>query len=493
MPSSTCTRPYQQHADAPPAAPRPALPERSRPDSLTVVDGRLYLDDLDLVVTAEKLGSPLYIYSAAQIEANVRSLRSGFSHSSHITRIFYAAKACGSPAVLRLMRRLGVDIEVNSGGELQAALDAGFSPRQILFNGVAKTDDELRLAAGLDIAAVVIDSLWELQRLAHIAAELHRRVGVSLRLDVGVAPKTHPGLVTSGDAKAGIAMADAFAAFSQAAAEPSLKLLGVHFHVGSQVTSTEPHRLAVRTALDFLDRAEEACGVRVRHIDIGGGFAIPYTDMPLNGSHPWFRSSLTPADYADAVFAELRGRRDDVQLFIEPGRYLVGNAAVLLSRVVSRKSKLQVSAGGNGASPSGADHEGSAADQRRSSAEHELRAEDGTGLEEPTYTHWLFVDAGFNTLLNAVCYDWYYHSIAADRATEPHGAEFRLAGPLCDGGDVHPGEPGRRGRLLPADATVGDPIAFLNTGAYTWDTRSAYNGRFPARGFLLLDDCLIPM
>ncbi|MBM3146341.1 MAG: alanine racemase [Actinobacteria bacterium] len=437
---------------------------------MTVADGRLHLDDLDLVVTAEKLGSPLYIYSAAQIEANVQRLRAGFSRSSHITRIFYAAKACGSPAILRLMRRLGVDIEVNSGGELQAALDAGFSPRQILFNGVAKTDDELRLAAELDIAAVVIDSLWELQRLAHIAGELHRRVGVSLRLDVGVAPKTHPGLVTSGDAKAGIAMADAFAAFSQAAAEPSLKLLGVHFHVGSQVTSTEPHRLAVRAALDFLDRAEEACGVRVRHIDIGGGFAIPYTDAPPNGSHPWFRSSLTPADYADAVFAELRGRRDDVEVFIEPGRYLVGNAAVLLSRVVSRKSKLQASA-----------------------PDHEMGADGGAGPEAPTHTHWLFVDAGFNTLLNAVCYDWYYHSIAADRAAEPHSAEFRLAGPLCDGGDVHPGEPGSRGRLLPAGATVGDPIAFLNTGAYTWDTRSTYNGRFPARGFLLLDECLVPM
>jgi diaminopimelate decarboxylase len=393
MPSSTCVLPYQHHADAPSTAPRPALPLHARPDVLTVENGRLHMDGLDLVVTAEKLGSPLYIYSATQIEANVRRLRAGFSRGSHITRIFYAAKACGSPTVLRLMRRLGVDIEVNSGGELQAALDAGFSPRQILFNGVAKTDDELRLAAELDIAAVVIDSLWELQRLAHIAAELHRRVGVSLRLDVGVAPKTHPGLVTSGDAKAGISMADAFAAFSQAAAEPSLKLLGVHFHVGSQVTSTEPHRLAVRAALDFLDRAEEACGVRVRHIDIGGGFAIPYADTPLNGSHRWFRSSLTPADYADAVFAELRGRRDDVEVFIEPGRYLVGNVAVLLSRVVSRKSKLQVSASGDGENGAGTDRGGSGADRGYTSADHEgsaadhtMRVDDGAGPDEPTYT-----------------------------------------------------------------------------------------------------------
>lgn len=493
MPSSTCVLPYQHHTEAPSAAPAPALPQHARPDVLTIENGRLHMDGLDLVVTAEKLGSPLYVYSATQIEANVRRLRASFSRGSHITRIFYAAKACGSPTVLRLMRRLGVDIEVNSGGELQAALDAGFSPRQILFNGVAKTDDELRLAAELDIAAVVVDSLWELQRLAHIAAAAHRRVGVSLRLDVGVAPKTHPGLVTGGDAKAGIAMADAFAAFSQAAAEPSLRLLGVHFHVGSQVTSIEPHRLAVRAALDFLDRAEEACGVRVRHIDIGGGFAIPYTDKPLNGSHPWFRNSLTPADYADAVFAELRGRRDDVQVFIEPGRYLVGNAAVLLSRVVSRKSKLQVSAKGYGGNGSQANHESSAADHGGTSAQHERGVDGGAGLEEPTYTHWLFVDAGFNTLLSAVCYDWYYQCLVADRAAAPHGADFRLAGPLCDGGDVHPGDPGSSSRLLPGESTVGDLVAFLNVGAYTWDTRSAYNGRFPAGGFLLLEGCLVAM
>lgn len=456
MPSAPCTRPYREQTDSLDAAPRPALPLRARPDSLIVEDGRLLLDDLDLVTTAQTLKTPVYVYSAAQIETNVRRLRAAFSRRSQITRMFFAAKACGSPAILRLMFRLGLDIEVNSGGELQAALAAGFSPRQILFNGVAKTDDELRTAVELDIAAVVVDSLWELQRLAAIAAELHRRPSVSLRLDVGVAPKTHPGLVTSGDAKAGISMADAFAAFELAATAPSLRLIGIHFHIGSQVTSAQPHRQALRAALDFLDHAEAACGVRVQHIDIGGGFAIPYTDRPLNGSHPWFRSELTAADYADAVFAELAGRRDDVQLFIEPGRSLVGNAAVLLSSIVSRKSKLQLTS-------------------------------------EATYTHWLFVDAGFNTLLGAVAYDWYYQGLVANRTSEPHAAEFRLAGPLCDGGDLHPGDPGSRFRQLPAGTTVGDVVAFLNTGAYTWDTRSAYNGRFPANGFLLWDGGLLPM
>jgi diaminopimelate decarboxylase len=373
--------------------------------------------------------------------------------------MFFAARACGSPAVLRLMYRLGVDVEVSSGGELQAALAAGFSPRQILFNGVAKTDTELRAVVELDIAAIIIDSLWELQRVAAIATEQRRRVAVSLRLDVGVAPHTHPGLVTSGNAKAGIAMADAFAAFEQAASAPGLRLVGIHFHVGSQVTSTEPHRLALRAALDFLDHAETACGVRVRHIDIGGGFAVPYTDAS-NGSHPWFRCEVTPADYADVIFAELAGRRDDVQVFIEPGRSLVGNAAVLLSTIVSRKSKLQTGA---------------------------------IAADDPRRTQWLFVDAGFNTLLNAVAYDWYYQSVVANRLDDPHTAEFRLAGPLCDGGDLHPGDPGSRSRLLPAGTTVGDVVVFLNTGAYTWDTRSPCNGRFPAGGFLVWDGCLLPL
>jgi diaminopimelate decarboxylase len=473
---------------------------RARPDSLAVEDGRLLLDDLDLVSAAETLKTPLYIFSAAQIEANVRRLRAAFSRSPHITRIFFAAKACGSPAVLRLMFRLGVDIEVNSGGELQAALAAGFSPRQILFNGVAKTDEELRTAAELDIAAVVVDSLWELQRLSAISAELHRRTSISLRLDVGVAPKTHPGLVTSGDAKAGISMGEAFTAFEQAVNAPSLKLIGIHFHIGSQVTSTEPHRQALRAALDFLDDAETACGVRVQHIDIGGGYAIPYTDVPLNGSHPWFRSELAAADYADAIFAELAGRRDGVQLFIEPGRSLVGNAAVLLSTIVSRKSKLQTGAGdrASGASGSGAPTGAPTAPDAPGCPADAPGNPGGTpgqppSAGEPAYTHWLFVDVGFNTLLNAVAYDWYYQSVVANRAADPHQAEFRLAGPLCDGGDLHPGDPGSRFRGLPADATVGDVVAFLNTGAYTWDTRSSYNGRFPAGGYLLWDGCLLPM
>jgi diaminopimelate decarboxylase len=251
-------------------------------------------------------------------------------------------------------------------------------------------------------------------------------------------------------------MADALTTFAQAAAEPWLHLVGIHFHIGSQVTSIEPYRLALRGALELLEEAEAAYGVRVQHIDVGGGFAIPYTDEPLNGSHPWFHSELTPADYADVIFAELAGRRDDLQLFIEPGRSLVGNAAVLLSKIVSEKSKLRTDKDG-------------------------------------VYTHWLFVDAGFNTLLGAVAYDWYYPSLVANRCVEPLSSEFRLTGPLCDGGDVHPGDAGSHCRLRSGRYNRGGRVAFLNTGAYTWDTRSHNNGRFPAGGFLLWDDCLVPM
>jgi diaminopimelate decarboxylase len=267
---------------------------------------------------------------------------------------------------------------------------------------------------------------------------------------VHVPTLTHPGLETAHGGKAGIDRDDAAAAFCLAAEHPNLEPAGMHMHVGSQITSVEPYRQAIAAALDLVAEVEAAAGVRLQFLNAGGGFAVPYREAPVT-CHPsdYFCSQLTAADYADAIGGAVAARRPDLSLFLEPGRSIAATTAVLVARIENEKTK-----------------------GRRDGAGRRIGDE-----------RWVTVDAGFNTLLEHTNYSWYYRTIVASRAGEAADTDYRLAGPLCDGGDVYAGDADSPYRGFPAATTVGDVVAFLDAGAYTLEMMNPYNARPTAAAF----------
>jgi D-ornithine/D-lysine decarboxylase len=428
---------------------------------LTVRDGRLCLDGADLAALADRAETPFYVFSERCVRDRARQLVNAFGKRHAGARVYFASKACSNLWVLGVVRDAGLGVEVNSGGELHKAVRAGFAPDQIVFNGVAKTRGEIAAAVGLGVRALLVDSLCELERVGGVARELGRVAPVAPRIDVHVPALTHPGLETAFGGKAGIDRGDAVEAFRRAAADPGLDPVGLHLHIGSQITSAAPYTQAVETALDLVAEVEGAAGVRLRFLDAGGGFAVPYDEAPLittAADRPatppeappafapaphYFACDLSFADYAEAVCAPLRRRRPDLELLLEPGRSVTAPAGVLVTRVESEKTK---------------------------------RARDPAGAVTGE-VRWLTVDAGFNTLLEHTNYAWYFRALVGGRAGEPHDHPFRLAGPLCDGGDVFLGDGGTPFRRFPAATGPGDVVVFRDVGAYTLEMMNDYNAR----------------
>ena len=411
---------------------------------LAVHGGRLWFDGVDLAELAGRVATPFFVFSERRLRANIGDLRRSFGERHPATEVFFASKACSNLWFLATVRKTGINVEVNSGGELENALRVGFEPRQIIFNGVAKTRAEIAAAVKAGVRALLVDSLFELGRIAAVAADLGRPAAVAPRIDVNVPTLTHPGLETAHGGKAGIDRDDAGEAFRRAAAAAHLRPVGLHLHVGSQITSVEPYGRAVGIALDLVAEAEAAAGTRLAFVDVGGGFAVPYREAPV-ACHPadYFCSRVTFDDYAAGVCGPLVERRPDLTLLLEPGRSIAASTAVLVTSVENEKVK-----------------------GLRDAAGRRLRDE-----------RWVMVDAGFNTLLEHTNYHWYYRTIVINRAGEPADTEFRLAGPLCDGGDVFVGDGDSPYRLMPAATGVGDVIAFLDTGAYSLEMMNPYNTR----------------
>jgi len=410
---------------------------------LTVRDGRLCFDGADIVEVAGDAETPFYLFSERCLRHNIAALQEAFCGRSPRTEIFYASKACSNLWFLSVVRDTGINVEVNSGGELEKALRAGFEPRQIVFNGVAKTRPEIAAAVRAGVRALLVDSLHELGRIAGVAAEVGRPAAVAPRIDVHVPTATHPGLETAHGGKAGIDRDDAAEAFRRAAADPYLDPVGLHLHVGSQITSVDPYRQALGNALHLVDEVEAAAGVHLQFLDAGGGFAVPYRESSPTGAADYFCSRVSLDEYAATICGALEARRPDLALFIEPGRSVAATTGVLVTCVENEKTK---------------------------------RTRDGDGRvvgEE----RWLTIDAGFNTLLEHTNYRWYFRTLAAGRAGEPADTQFRLAGPLCDGGDVFAGDDDTPYRRFPAGTGVGDLVVFLDVGGYTLEMMNDYNAR----------------
>lgn len=441
------------------------------PGFLETKENRLQIDGTDAVQLANEFGSPLFVFSESRIRHNIARLKDVATVIDCPLKLCYAAKALSTMGILRAVSDAGSDLEVNSGGELWKGLKAGFRGDQIIFNGTSKEEWEIEMAVEAGVFAIQVDSLYELSLISETAKRLGKRANVSLRLVPEIETNTHSGLQTALlTSKFGMMPDEAFAAFREYKDAPELNLAGIHLHIGSQNPEPEVYAEAFAMLFANLVRIYEETGIKLSHINLGGGFPVNYLrDDSLGKEFPREQREMFAADFEPAEALQTAWRTvseaaananaedllANLTLLLEPGRSIIADTGVCLTTVRNRK-------------------------ERPISKE---------GDEKDV---WLLTDAGFNLLLSMETYKWYYHLISAERADAAADTPYKLAGPLCDGGDVYfdiEGE-GRLPdhRLLPADIRPGEVLALLNCGAYSFSQASEYNGRpLPAIVLIKLD------
>jgi diaminopimelate decarboxylase len=432
------------------------IPAWAIPDFLEAREGHLFISGHDATALAREHDTPLFVFSERRIQSNVARLKQAAERAERPVRFFYASKANSLMAVLRTVREAGIDCEVNSGGELFKALRAGFRPDQIIFNGTSKTEAEIDEAITAGIHAINADSIYEIELIEARARLLGKRARVALRLVPEIGTRSHLGLQTALlTSKFGITSDEVLAAFRRALASAEhLHVCGIHIHVGSQTPDVEPFAAAFRTMWEHLATIHRESGHVLEHINLGGGIPVNYLrdrsqadDLP-EAERDMLGAELEPADVLGAALRAARESAretgaehllDRITIMLEPGRSVIADAGVLLTRIRNIKERPE------------------------------------------TGDVWLLADAGFNLMLSMSTYKWYYHAVSASRAAEPHDTPYKIAGPLCDSGDVY-FDIERGGRLpdyrrLPANCRPGELLALLNTGAYTIAQMFPYNGR----------------
>lgn len=371
----------------------------------------LTCDGVSLTSIVERVGTPLYVYSAAVIRERIEEMRSGFGDYPHA--LHYALKANSNLAVVRVVRAAGGLVDANSGGEIEVALRAGYAPDDIVFTGVGKTPDEIDRAVGLGLKAINTESAGELDRVAEAARRRGGAARVALRVNPDIAADSHPHISTGlSRHKFGVPIADARGILTRAAARPELAVVGLHVHVGSQMLGLEPVRRAA-TAVVELARELRQDGIHVEHLDLGGGLGIAYDG----------ETAPAPADYARALVDIVRPT--GLEVVVEPGRSVVGAAGVLLASVVDVKPR-------------------------------------------PDGKSFVVLDAGMSELLRPALYGAFHRM----RLVEPGGADeitCDVVGPICESSDVFGVD-----RVLPRPS-VGDLVAVLDAGAYGAAMANNYN------------------
>lgn len=435
---------------------------------LELKDDRLSIGGVSAVELAATYGTPLFVFSERRIRENIARLRRAQTSVGCRLKICYAAKANSTMAILRVVREAGADLEVNSGGELWKALKIGFAPEQIIFNGTSKEIWELEDAINAGIYALQVDSLFELSLIEDAARRLNKTANVSLRLVPEIESKTHSGLQTALlTSKFGMMPDEALSAFRTYKDSKTLNLCGVHLHIGSQNPESAAYARAVRILFENLVRIYRETGARLTHINLGGGFPVNYLRDNSQAPHfppaqrEMFAADFEPSDALEHAWSAARtaaaraGAADlleNLTLLLEPGRSVISDAGVCLTTVRNIKKRPIQDLG--------------------------LEAEN----DNPKSDVWLLTDAGFNILLSMETYKWYYHLISAERAGEAHDFPYKLAGPLCDGGDVYFDIEGERRlpshRFLPENVKPNEVLALLNCGAYSVAQMFQYNGRF---------------
>ncbi|RYJ62672.1 diaminopimelate decarboxylase [Pseudomonas songnenensis] len=385
-------------------------------------DGQLFAEGVALPALAQRFGTPTYVYSRAHIEAQYRAYADALDGMPHL--VCFAVKANSNLGVLNVLARLGAGFDIVSRGELERVLAAGGQPERIVFSGVGKTRDDMRRALEVGVHCFNVESTDELERLQQVAAELGKTAPVSLRVNPDVDAGTHPYISTGlKENKFGIEIDNAEAVYARAAELPNLEVVGVDCHIGSQLTSLPPFLDALDRLLALTDRLA-ARGIQIRHLDLGGGLGVRYRDEqpPLAG------------DYIQAVRQRIEGR--GLALVFEPGRSIVANAGVLLTRVEY--------------------------------------------LKHTAHKDFAIVDAAMNDLIRPALYQAWMNVIAV----QPHGGDTRrydIVGPICETGD-----------FLAKDRELalveGDLLAVCSAGAYGFVMSSNYNTRGRAAEVLVDGD-----
>jgi diaminopimelate decarboxylase len=378
-------------------------------------DGVLHAEDVSLKALAEEIGTPFYCYSSATLERHYNVMRDAFAGTDHM--ICYAMKANSNQAVIRTMAELGAGMDVVSEGELRRALAAGVPARKIVFSGVGKTAREMALALREGIACFNVESEPELELLSEVAKRVGQRAAVSIRVNPDVDAKTHHKISTGkAEDKFGISYKRAREVYARAASLPAIDVAGIDMHIGSQITELEPFAKAFKLMGELTEELR-GDGHNIRHLDLGGGLGVPYrgtNDVPPH-----------PDEYAAMVKATLGHL--NLKYVLEPGRMIVGNAGVLVSRVIY--------------------------------------------VKDGTEKHFVIQDAAMNDLIRPTLYDAYHEIVPV---AEPAGGETMMAdvvGPVCESGDYL-----AKGRRLPK-VEPGDLLATMTAGAYGAVQAGSYNTR----------------
>jgi diaminopimelate decarboxylase len=400
-------------------------------------DGHLYCEDVDLARVAEEFGTPTYVYSAGTILDHYTRLDAALAPLDHL--ICYAVKANSNRAILNLLVRAGAGFDIVSGGELFRVLAAGGDPAKCTFAGVGKSADEIEYALEQSVHSLNVESEAELESIERIARAKKMRAPIALRVNPDVDPHTHQYISTgSQENKFGIALDQVRAVYERAARMSNIEIVGVQMHIGSQITEAKPFASAIEKVTPLVRDLKSKYGIKF--FSIGGGMGIIYRRALESGSGKWWRdhgpacagSAFSVRDYAEAIVPPLRDL--GIRILIEPGRFLIGNAGVLLTRVRYIKQ---------------------------------------TGSKK-----FAIVDAGMNDLIRPALYQS-YHEIVPCRASvsdaEPGTSKslekMDIVGPVCESGDFFAVD-----REMP-ELREGDLLAIMSAGAYGFVMASNYNSR----------------
>ncbi len=408
-------------------------------------------ENIDIKGLARRFQTPLFVFFQERIEQNINDFLKPIEGAGLKFQVFYACKANANQTILRMVRDMGLNVEVNSPGELYQVSRAGYRPEQIMYNGVAKTNAELAHAVDQGLFCINVDNLSELEALSHITEKQNRDCRIALRLIPDIQDGGHPGLETGiYQSKFGMPAWQIPDACKIVRNAGHLKLIGIHGHIGSQLGSARSFAELTRQLKVFRRQVEELSDTRIKYFNIGGGFPVDYLHSAHSSGPSRHMAEFERRFSMNDVAQVLRDSvPQDIEILMEPGRCIVGPTAILVSTVVRKKKNID------------------------------------TGHD------WLLLDAGFNTLLENFSYHWYFHLIAIGKEHLPHDTGYLVGGPLCDGADIFPvaaNEDKGFHRLLPASMQEGDMVAFMDTGAYTLEQMMPYNGRLLAMAVMVMKD-----
>jgi diaminopimelate decarboxylase len=404
-------------------------------------DGKLYCEDVDLARVADEFGTPVYVYSAGTILDHYNRLDAALGSLDHL--ICYAVKANSNRAILKLLAGAGAGFDIVSGGELFRAIKAGADPQKCTFAGVGKSEEEIEYALDKRVHSFNVESEAELEFIDKIAGAKKSRAPIALRVNPDVDPHTHKYISTgSRENKFGIALDDAPRIYERAAKMPNIDIVGIQMHIGSQITEAAPFSTAIAKVAPLARDLKSKCGIQF--FSIGGGMGIIYRRALDSGTGKWWHdhggesSAFRVRDYANAIVPPLRDL--GLRILVEPGRFIVGNAGVLLTRVRYVKK---------------------------------------SGAKK-----FAIVDAGMNDLIRPALYQSYHEIVPVESTRKSKSVEkIDIVGPVCESGDFFALD-----REMP-QVCEGDLLAIMSAGAYGFTMASNYNSRLlPAEALVRGND-----